>query len=246
MRAGPPRGSRPRSSARVAGVHVDLEAVLAGVAGARDDARARRGPCPSRSSSTRSARGRPSVSGWRISRRERALERDLRPLGRLVLDRRRPAAPRGLRPCDVLRRVRGVHDEEVVVGGEPVGQEVVDEGARARSGRPSTGPARRTSAATSLHVRRWTTSKAPSALDADLAHVRDVEEAGPLADGDVLLREARVLDGHLPAAERDDLAAESLVSVEERRALEGGRFGRGAHRRRPGTIGPALTARVNR
>src|SRR5206468_12676665 len=44
----------------------------------------------------------------------------------------------------------------------------------------------------------------------DLAHVRDVEHAGVLANRQVLLAHARVLDGHLPAGKRDDLGPRGL------------------------------------
>ena len=57
-------------------------------------------------------------------------------------------------------------------------------------------------------------------LDLDLAHVRDVEDAGVGAHGPVLLDDALVLDGHLPAGERHHPRPERDVAVVERRALE--------------------------
>jgi hypothetical protein len=54
--------------------------------------------------------------------------------------------------------------------------------------------------------------------------VRDVEEAGFRPDRDVFLDDAGILDGHLPAPERDELAVESPVRFEQRCALEGGGF----------------------
>ena len=55
-------------------------------------------------------------------------------------------------------------------------------------------------------------------LDVDLAHVRHVEDAGVGADGPVLLDHPLVLDGHLPAGERDKARAECDVAVVERRS----------------------------
>ena len=55
------------------------------------------------------------------------------------------------------------------------------------------------------------------ALDLELAHVRDVEDAGVGAHGAVLLDHALVLHGHLPAGERHHARAERDVPVVERR-----------------------------
>ena len=55
-------------------------------------------------------------------------------------------------------------------------------------------------------------------LDLDLAHVRDVEDAGVGANGAVLLDDALVLDGHLPAGERNHPCPERDVPVVQRRA----------------------------
>ena len=52
----------------------------------------------------------------------------------------------------------------------------------------------------------------------DLAHVRDVEDPGVPADGEVLGPDAPVLDGHLPAGERDELRAGGDVAVVQRAA----------------------------
>jgi len=45
------------------------------------------------------------------------------------------------------------------------------------------------------------------AFDKDLTHVRDIEHPGRLADGVMLVHDARVLHGELPAVEVDELAA---------------------------------------
>src|SRR5207237_9756214 len=43
-----------------------------------------------------------------------------------------------------------------------------------------------------------------AAFDENLAHVADVEEADRLSDREVLLHDARVLEGHLPTGELDE------------------------------------------
>jgi hypothetical protein len=55
----------------------------------------------------------------------------------------------------------------------------------------------------------------------DLAHVGDVEDARGPPDGQVLLADPRVLDGHLPAGERDELGPGREVASVQRGALEG-------------------------
>ena len=61
----------------------------------------------------------------------------------------------------------------------------------------------------------------------DLAHVRDVEYARRRADGEVLLADASVLDGHLPTGERDHPGRRGDVTVVQRSALQGLRGGFG-------------------
>ena len=46
-----------------------------------------------------------------------------------------------------------------------------------------------------------------SARQMELSHVRDVEEPRALSDGRVLLEDGAVLDGHLPARERNEAPA---------------------------------------
>ena len=58
-------------------------------------------------------------------------------------------------------------------------------------------------------------------LDVELAHVREVEEAGALADGPVLLEDPRVLERHEPPAELDELRAERAVALDDRRDVPG-------------------------
>jgi hypothetical protein len=54
------------------------------------------------------------------------------------------------------------------------------------------------------------------AFDVDLAHVRDVEDACVGSHRAMLLDHALVLDGHLPAGERDEACPECGVAVVER------------------------------
>ena len=54
----------------------------------------------------------------------------------------------------------------------------------------------------------------------ELAHVRDVEDPGVVANRAVLVRDRRVLDGHLPAGEGDEARAEGGVALEQRCASE--------------------------
>ena len=60
----------------------------------------------------------------------------------------------------------------------------------------------------SFDVMCWTAFKRVGAGDLDLAHVRDVEQPGARADRHVLVDDARVFDGHVPAAEFDHARAE--------------------------------------
>ena len=60
----------------------------------------------------------------------------------------------------------------------------------------------------------------PRPLDLELAHVRDVEDAGVAAHGAVLGDHALVLHGHLPAGERDQPRAERDVPLVERRSAQ--------------------------
>ena len=57
-------------------------------------------------------------------------------------------------------------------------------------------------------------------LDLELAHVRDVEDAGIRAHRLVLLDHALVLDRHLPSGKRDHARAERNVTVVKRRPPE--------------------------
>ena len=57
--------------------------------------------------------------------------------------------------------------------------------------------------------------------DLDLAHVAHVEQTGSGADGHVLLDDAGVLDGHVPAAEGNHPGSGGAMTGIERRLLKG-------------------------
>ena len=59
-----------------------------------------------------------------------------------------------------------------------------------------------------------------AALDLDLAHVADVEQAGGVAHRVVLIHDAAILNRHLPAAELDHPRAQGDMAIVERRSFE--------------------------
>ena len=61
--------------------------------------------------------------------------------------------------------------------------------------------------------------------DLDLAHVADVEQPGAGAHRGMLVRQAAVLDRHVPAAERNHPGSGGAVASVERRFLESGGSG---------------------
>src|SRR5690606_8052749 len=129
-------------------------------------------------------------------------------------------------PRMVLLDVRGVDDEQEMVVREPVDEQIVDEGALRRGERGILRLADlqlRDVVAGQVLERRERV--APGHLD--LAHVADIEEACPGANGQVLVRDAAVLDGHFPPAERHHPGAKGEMAGVERRSAQGGRFNRG-------------------
>src|SRR5579883_40610 len=120
---------------------------------------------------------------------------------------------------EVLVLIAGVDAEEEVIAGDLVDEDVVDEAAVLveeagvvglsgfelvdRVGGEEIGEARGFRAA-----------------DLDFAHVADVEYANAGADGVVLLDDAGVLHGHIPAAEIDHSGAQRAVHGIERRGAE--------------------------
>ena len=115
--------------------------------------------------------------------------------------------------------VRRVHDQEVVVLAAAVGDQVVgDPAALVREQRVlrlrGSDPAEVVREPCLQVVGRTV------AVEHELAHVRDVEDARGGANRLVLLDDRRVLHRHLPAGEGDDAGAELGVSLVERRAAE--------------------------
>ena len=205
-----------------AGGDVELEAVLAGVAGARDDgghARHR----PADEVVVRDA-GHVAIGQAAHQRlRLRPLHREQRGLVAHVLPLRAADAVRG-DPRPVLVDVGGVDHEHVVVVGQPVHRQVVHDAAfRVAEGRvldlaDLEGP--RVVGAQALDR-----GERVGAAHLELAHVADVEEADRAAHRAVLLDDPAVLHRHVPAAEGNHLRARLDVNVAERGALERGRRG---------------------
>ena len=63
------------------------------------------------------------------------------------------------------------------------------------------------------------------AVDFDLAHVADIEDADGAAHGVVLIDDAGVLDGHVPPAEIHHLGSQGAMNGIERSGFERGRGG---------------------
>src|SRR4051794_33915143 len=141
-----------------------------------------------------------------------------------------------LEPGEVLLVVRRVRDGEEAVGPEPVGEEVVEDAAVGSGEHGVLGAVVR-------DLRDVVGEDAleqplgAGALRLDLAHVADVEHADRPAHGDVLGPDARVLDRHLPARERDELGAGGHMPIVQRGALE--RVGARGHRGR--TLAAVMT-----
>ena len=132
----------------------------------------------------------------------------------------RAPARRSARASETTCGVAGVGDDHEPVLGEAIDDQVVDDAAVGRTdhrvvGAPD-GERRR--------VRDQRAGKRrcrPRALDEQLAHVREVEQADPLADRAMLLEDRRVLDRHPPAGELDHPGAEAGVPVGQRRVVDG-------------------------
>src|SRR6266850_2113785 len=200
--------------------HVQLEAVLARVARARDQ---RRHPGDGAPREAVIADRRHVAVGEPADERLglRALHRDEpRALGRVaparVLD-----VLRGLRHMSpVLVDVPGVDGEHVAVVAHAVHGEVVDD----RAGRVAEDRVLDLAHLESRDVvggQMLERGEGARALDLELAHVADVEESNTVADRSVLLDDPGVLHRHLPSTERHHARAGRDVLVIERRALEG-------------------------
>ena len=201
--------------------HEDLEAVLARVSGSRNrraDARdlAVREPVV--------LDGAEVDAGQRLKNAERfrTLHGDER-VSRARVDGHGIARRLDLArdPRVVLPDVAGVDHEQEMIGREAIHEQVVDERAGRRH---QAGVLRLTDGEPAGVVRRNALHGRQRVLagDLDLAHVADVEEAGARPHGGVLGHDAAagILDGHVPAAERNHFRAGSTVTSVERRLLE--------------------------
>ena len=115
----------------------------------------------------------------------------------------------------ILILIGGVDAQEVVIVGDFVDQDVVDETAVSIEQRRILGLAelefRRVVDGDVLHqIERL------RAAHFDLAHVADVEQSHALAHGAMLVEDACVFDGHVPAAEVDHLGAYGTMDGVER------------------------------
>ena len=189
-------------------VDEQLEPVLARVAGARDERRDARDLAlgdrvvAQRAEVQIGQRSEHLGGAWPLDGDERRRERPIvehgppapEPRSQLVRDDRRVAGvghdEEPLRPA----AIRGANHR---VLGPPDGQ------------RPRVADERRGERVTGVF-----------ALDVELAHVRQVEQARPLPDRPMLVEDARVLDGHEPAAELDEPRAERAMDVDQRRLVE--------------------------
>ncbi len=185
-----------------------------------------------------------------------------RTLDRHEPGRERPVVEDGAEPRQPLRervgddpRVRRVRDDHEPVVGEAVDDEVVEDPPVGRADhrvvRAPDGEGGRVG-----DERRRERGPGLRPLDDELAHVRQVEQAGRRADGAVLLEDPAVLDRHQPAGELDDPRAQRLVAVEQRGGQRRGHLGhrvgplrrasgtcRRRRPRRPGPRGPAPSRR---
>ena len=122
-------------------------------------------------------------------------------------------------PAVVLECVRGVDDHQKVIAPEPVHENVVHE-------RAELGEDRGVLRLTRLQLRRVVAEdrldggECVLAGDFELAHVRDVEQTGAVADGEMFLSDAGVFERHLPAAELHHLGARRDVAGMQRCLLE--------------------------
>ena len=109
-------------------------------------------------------------------------------------------------PFEVFVAVGSIDDDEVVVPGHPINEDVVDEA----GGRIEQAVVLR---AAVLEFRDIVARRALQkcerfrAFDENLAHMRHVEKAGARAHGLVLVDDARELNGQFPPPEIDHLAA---------------------------------------
>jgi hypothetical protein len=132
-------------------------------------------------------------------------------------------------PGVVFLDIRGVDHEKKVRRGQSIDEDIVEKRSLRRQ-------QARVLCLSDLQLRGVVTrdslqrrQRVPAG-DLDLAHVADVEHAGIRAHGHVLLGDARILDWHLPAAERTHPGSGTAMTGVERSLLErsgGGLFHEG-------------------
>ena len=196
--AGPARvEERVPQLAGAAVLDEDLEAVLAGVARPRHERRDA-GDVALRDGVVARAARSTSVSGRTISS-ERG------PWTAMSAVASAPVVQDGPAAGDPLRQrvahdlaVAGIGDDEVALLAQPIDDQVVEDAAVRRDDHRVVG----TPDGEGRRVRDERVGQGVArlrAFDEQLAHVRQVEQAGPLADGAVLFEDAAVLDRHEPA-----------------------------------------------
>src|ERR1043165_2347348 len=206
---------------------VDLEAVLARVARARDDG-GHVVNAPFAEVVILDLRERRRGESLHDAQGFRALECELAEVGAAVRERDALVTLVGDDPVPVFVGRRGVDDEQEVFGAEAIDEQVVNDRAFGRRERGilrlSVNELRRIVRAEAVHERDRV-----GADDFDLAHMRHVEEARARARAIVLFDRARgVLHGHVPAAELDHAPAQTPVRGVQRILLECGRARHGS------------------
>ena len=189
---------------RVIGRARDLAAALARVAGAGDQA------ANAENVDVLAERERLDLDAQAVEGLG-ALDGEERPLVRDVF---------GLRERSVIRLgVGGVDDEQIVARAAAVGDQVVDD-SPVVVGEQGVLRLPCIDAVEIVRQAGLEVLVGAVACDAQLAHVRDVEDSGPCADGAVLLGDARILHRHLPSGEGDEARTECGVALVEWRPPE--------------------------
>ena len=211
---------------RPAGLDEDLEAVLARIAGSRDEGRDP-GHLALRDGVV--AQGRQVDPGQRGEDRDGPRPLDGQQAGReraVVEDRPEAGQALGERIRDD-GRIAGVGDDQEPLLGQAIDDEVVDDAAVGRHDHRVVGAPDR-ECRWVRHQGRGQGRTGVRALHEQLAHVRQVEQPDSLTDGPMLVEDRSVLDRHQPAAEFDQPGAEGGVTLCEGCAMRlvGRRLGR--------------------
>jgi hypothetical protein len=217
-RAPRPHGSRPcEAPASSSSLDEELEAVFTGISGARNQSR-----------DAENARARAGVVFQRAYRRDRVENFDgTRPLNRdqrvraVVIFQADVACAPPFEQFPHLGGVRSVHDEQPIVVFETIKNDVVVRSAAfvAKEIVPRLPRLHRRDVIDGQGVR-----PPCDVLSAqrELAHMREIEEAGAIAHRIVLAQYAGVLHGHLETAEGHHARAERGVRVVKRRSSQDG------------------------